>query len=754
MRRLSALTAVIFVVFSATSGGAEDADGTQSVKPKDPAVGESWSSDKAPAGDVPAVDLIAPSSSSSSSSSQPAAETVAVADPDPSSVTTHHAGPAETPASDRAALGTGEAPSPPQSDGDPGLDAKPTPIIEKEPATPEPDAQRATAPVVPSNPPFLIGEDVRDIVARARVSDDVKPDLRAVSAFYAARRGEVAWTTAKGLTPEALRLVAELKQAADWGLDQDKIDLPSDNVVSKSKSGGDLERAELADAEMKLSLSALIYARQASGGRIPEPKKQLTSYLDRAPTIKEPSLILEDLAGSTEPDVYLRRMHPQHPQFEKLRQSYIELRSKADAARRLVRIPGGAKIKPGEKNEQIALLRERLNVPPAPGADVDVYDPALVEAVKAVQAKNELRADGIIGKTTRAALNDIELPSPERVLANMEQWRWMPKELGSTYIQVNVPEFMFRVIKDGEVVHEERVVTGQTDKQTPAFSDIMETVIFHPRWNVPESIKILELYPNLARGGGSFQRQGLKLMRNGREISPSSVNWSQADIRAYDVYQPSGPSNVLGEIKFIFPNKHGVYMHDTVAKRLFNEPSRPFSHGCMRVRDPRKFAEVLLSLDKGWDRTQIDGILDSGSIEELPVPLETKIPVHVTYFTSVVDDTGALRSFKDVYGHEQRIKLALAGRFDQIAIGPDHLAPVKFERVRYAAPDDDWNSFFGSDKKNQKFSKKKSGGFFGFYEEPEDDPAVRKNGKPLKQGKQARGNGANNDFLNNLFGNF
>ena len=276
-------------------------------------------------------------------------------------------------------------------------------------------------------------------------------------------------------------------------------------------------------------------------------------------------------------------------------------------------------------------------------------------------------------------------------------------------------------------------------------------MIFHPRWNVPESIKVLELYPNLARGGGSFQRQGLKLMRNGRQINPGSVDWGSADIRNFDVYQPSGPGNVLGEIKFIFPNKHGVYMHDTTAKGLFNEASRPFSHGCMRVRDPRQNAEVLLNIDKGWNRSQIDAILDGGSNEEVPVNLDTKIPVHMTYFTTRVDDAGNLQTFKDVYGHEQRIKLALSGRWNQIAVGADHLAPVKFERARYAySPDDDWNSFFGGSYGNstKKWnSTGKQGGFFSFGEPPPPE-------KPGKKSKQAKGNGANGDFLKNLFGNF
>ena len=122
-------------------------------------------------------------------------------------------------------------------------------------------------------------------------------------------------------------------------------------------------------------------------------------------------------------------------------------------------------------------------------------------------------------------------------------------------------------------MHTERVIVGELDKQTPIFSQDLETIYFHPRWNVPESIKVKEILPSLARGGGYFHRQGMKLVRNGREIKPSSVNWGTADIRNYDVYQPSGPGNALGRMKFTFPNKHSVYMHDTQSKGLFSAAS-------------------------------------------------------------------------------------------------------------------------------------------------------------------------------------
>ncbi len=221
-----------------------------------------------------------------------------------------------------------------------------------------------------------------------------------------------------------------------------------------------------------------------------DPAKQLTSYLDRLPQVRDPKTVLEELAGSSEPDAVLRGLHPKHPQFEKLRQKYLELEKGAVAAAEIVRVPAGPALTPGQKHASVALLRQRLLPDATAPADETLYDEALAAAVKVFQQKAGLRPDGIVGAGTRAALNDVEVPTSSTFRANMEQWRWMPDDLGALYIWVNIPEFTLRVVKDGKVIHEERVITGLPDKQTPVFSDEMELVTVHPRWNVPNSIKV------------------------------------------------------------------------------------------------------------------------------------------------------------------------------------------------------------------------------------------------------------------------
>lgn len=556
-------------------------------------------------------------------------------------------------------------------------------------ATAEPQA--AVEPAAPATAIIPEPQDPLGIALKARIEspaakgdEQVRADREALETFYAGRTYAPLWVTPDGFNPKADAAIAEIKKADDWGLDATAFALPAPPAAGS-------EPAALAEAEATLSAAVLKYARHARGGRIMNPAGDLSSYLDRTPQLLDAQTVLIRIAASDAPDAVLRGFHPQHPQFEKLRQAYLAMRDGA-AVEKIVRVPEGPMLKPGMTHPNVALLRKRLKVasPVATAdapADDTLYDEPLQEAVMAFQKEKGLSPDALVGSGTRAALNDFNVPSTDKLLASMEQWRWMPEDMGDLYVWVNVPEFTLRIVKNGEVIHTERVITGLVDKQTPIFSENLKEVIFQPRWNVPNSIKVNELYPSLARGGRYFDRQGLRLTQNGRSVDPESVDWSSADIRRFDVYQPPGPGNVLGVVKFAFPNKHLVYMHDTPTKHLFERDSRPYSHGCMRVRNPVRMAEILLAEDKGWDAAKVGKMAEHGH-EENHVAVERTIPVHVTYFTAWVDDQGETQVASDVYGHEKRINQALAGEWQQIAKGPNHLAPVRLERV------DDGGGFF------------------------------------------------------------
>jgi murein L,D-transpeptidase YcbB/YkuD len=256
----------------------------------------------------------------------------------------------------------------------------------------------------------------------------------------------------------------------------------------------------------------------------------------------------------------------------------------------------------------------------------------------------------------------------KQILVNMERWRWLPHDLGRFYVTVNIPEFMLRVVEDGTPIHDARVVVGKPDKQTPVISDEMEEVVFNPYWNVPNSIKMAEIAPYMGYGGGFFggydtsilQRHGLLIRSGGRDIDPDSIDWSRNDIRNFDLVQPPGPDNVLGRVKFLFPNKHDVYMHDTTQKSLFNKAVRAESHGCMRVQNPERLAEVILGHDKGWSSARVESTFDAGG--DYHVALDQKIPVYITYFTLRVNDDSSFTTFNDIYRYDARIDAALNGK--------------------------------------------------------------------------------------------
>ena len=489
--------------------------------------------------------------------------------------------------------------------------------------------------------------------------------------YYAVPDQPTLWVDERGLTERGKAVIAEIAQADDYGLRAADYSLPNPSEFTAS----DARATEwLADAEIKISYAVLGYARDARGGRI-NPSR-LSANLDPDLALPNPSEVIESIAIRSDPAAYLRSFQPDQPQFEALRQKLIELRGgKAETASKpSVIIPDGPVLKLGMVDEQVALLRKRLDVP-ADDADAASFDATVQDAVRKFQLAHGSMPDGMVGAGTRRLLNSggqqpRQVGSAARirsVLINMERWRWLPHDLGSYYVNVNIPEFMLRVMSDGKPSFTTRVVVGKIDKQTPIFSRDMQTIVFGPFWNVPTSIKVEEIRPYLRQeaswfGGGGwntavFERHNLRIRYAGRELDPGAIDWSRVDIRTLELFQPPGPSNVLGRVKFVFPNKHDVYMHDTPQKFLFANTVRAESHGCMRVQNPDQLAAVLLKQDQNWSQARTMSAIENGYDQQ--VGLRQKIPVYVTYFTLKINDDGSISTYGDLYGHDARMAAAL-----------------------------------------------------------------------------------------------
>jgi murein L,D-transpeptidase YcbB/YkuD len=238
----------------------------------------------------------------------------------------------------------------------------------------------------------------------------------------------------------------------------------------------------------------------------------------------------------------------------------------------------------------------------------------------------------------------------------MERWRWEPEQYGDFHVWVNLPEFRLVVVDHGEVDYTTRVVIGTPKNQTPIFHDEIEHVVVNPYWNVPSSIATNEIAPRLVSDPGYIANQNMELLYGGKVVNAASIDWTTTSIRNFSIRQRPGPGNALGQVKFLFPNQHDVYLHDTPSKSLFARSTRAFSHGCVRVQNPMEFANALLKNEVGMTRASLEGQFGS---KERWNNLENHIPVHLTYFTLRVDEDGSIRSFGDVYGANQKLKTLL-----------------------------------------------------------------------------------------------
>jgi murein L,D-transpeptidase YcbB/YkuD len=432
---------------------------------------------------------------------------------------------------------------------------------------------------------------------------------------------------------------------------------PADDGTALTDENMDL----LAALDLELSARALRYARQASGGRLVPDK--LTKYYDITPQTVDLAVAMQALQRSPDPAAYLKSLQPGHPAYAIFRKVLASLQAlKGEAKPELSE--GGEAIVAGQEDPNVALVRRRLaalgygETEALPGEEA-ILDGGLSEALKTFQADAHVEETGALDAATMEALNDrTGSAAISRLVYNMERLRWLPKSLGERHVFVNQAAYSLKVVDDGRVVWRSRVIVGKPNSQTVAFSDNMERVVFNPTWGVPPSIMKNEIIPKLRRDPGYLDRLGYRVLTPGTKklVRSRSVNWGayRNGKVPYLVLQPAGDDNALGELKFLFPNSHDIYMHDTPMRDLFQKNVRAFSHGCVRVQNPREFAEVLL----GMDQSEIAARIATGESQETPITSPTA--VHLTYFTDWPADDGRLITYDDIYGRDERMARAFS----------------------------------------------------------------------------------------------
>jgi len=383
---------------------------------------------------------------------------------------------------------------------------------------------------------------------------------------------------------------------------------------------------------------------------------------------RDPAAVVQQAIDSESPGSFISTLMPRGPRYRRLQQALADYRKYAKAGG-WPQLPEGPTLKPGATDSRLGTLARRLAVTgdlTAAKADGEfgLYDEILEGGVRRFQARHGLDADGVVGKATLAALNVTAEQRVNEIRLNLERGRWVQDDIVDDFIAVNIAGFRAYVLKDGEIVWQTEVQVGRTYHQSPVFRDEMQYVVLNPTWTVPRSIATKEMLPKIKNDPDYFKKRDFDVKdRNGKLVDPETIDWSQVTRNnfGYTFVQRPGPRNALGRIKFIFPNEHSVYLHDTPSKALFDRAERTFSHGCIRVKNPLELAEVLLGPD-GWDRQKLQATLDSR--ETKTVFLSQRLPVFLLYWTAAVNEEGVVHFYGDPYDRDARIAEALDASFE------------------------------------------------------------------------------------------
>jgi murein L,D-transpeptidase YcbB/YkuD len=536
-----------------------------------------------------------------------------------------------------------------------------------------PAAEPAKATAAPEATPAPVTIDtqvadrLRDLITGKRFDRFIarKDDRAGVEHFYQAHDYKPIWTNDGVANARAKAAIAYLGQVETVGLDSRDYPTPHFGASDTPDS--------LAENELRLTASVLTYAREAQVGPIhftrvgPDISFKLVA--------PEPAEVLAKLADSKDTAAALDSYNPPQAGFKALKEKLAELRANGgqidkpkETGEQQVRVPEGKILRPGMKDARVVALRKRLDI--AGDKNDPTYDDDVFDAVRAFQTKADIGVDGMLGPNTLAALNGEQAThrtpaNPiDTIVVNMDRWRWLPRKLGNdenTYVVVNVPDYSLSLFHEGKLFWKTKLVVGKPGKETPMTSAEMKYITVNPTWNVPPSIIENEYLPALAQDPTVLDRYGLKIYQD-----PDGT---------VHIYQPPGAGNALGRIRFNFPNKFLVYQHDTPDKYLFKRAKRAYSHGCMRVENPLVYGEKLLSIElpsEHYTPAKLESMFGSNEINiNFPKP----IPVHLTYQTAFVDESGKLVFRDDVYGRDARMIQILKGSERKVADTPIERAP-------------------------------------------------------------------------------
>jgi len=501
-------------------------------------------------------------------------------------------------------------------------------------------------------------EALRERVERLRAGRELRVDGEQIAApaliarFYERRDFRPAWTPAR-----AAELRALVQGSRADGLD------PRDYHLAVLQD----DREDPADRELLYTDSLIRLAYSLYFGKVDprsfDPQWNFARTLDGI----DPPRALEALVTAPSLGDALYAYAPQLPEYRGLRKALAHYRALRDAGGWPPQ-PAGPTLRPGMRDARVAALRARLalagDLASAGAADPALYDDALEQAVTQFQRRHGLDPDGLTGRRTRAALDVGVQARIDQIRVNLERLRWVAQDLKGEYLLVDVAGFRARLVLGGQTAWTSRVVVGRPYRETPEFRATMRYIVLNPSWTVPPTILEEDIVPKLARDPGLLAREHMKVLDlRGNEVDPASVDWAQYAGRTlpYQIVQAPGGGNPLGRLKFMFPNGHDVYLHDTPARELFDKSERAFSSGCIRVEQPLALALLLLDDPRRWSEQTLEEEIASGETRSLFV--KRKVPVMLLYWTAVADENGSVEFHPDLYQRDAPVLKGLEAPF-------------------------------------------------------------------------------------------
>lgn len=472
--------------------------------------------------------------------------------------------------------------------------------------------------------------------------------------FYAKRDFLPVWLDFDGPTERARQVRDVLVEADKEGLDPAEYHAPALQYLWRAKRTKSKARLELL-----LTDALLRYGLEVSAGY----RNPRAADIDWHVRPKRINVVrrLEKVLRSDDAESAMRDFSPPHQAYEKLKEKLADYRALA-ASGEWQKVAYAPQLQVGMSHRQIPNIRRRLQqekyLSPGKNDASEIFDDELDVAVRKFQTYYGHKVDGVVGYFTRQSLNIGVYEQIARIKQNMERWRWMPRNLGRRYVMVNMAGYRLNLIDDGESVMEMPVIIGKTFRATPAFTDSLEYIELNPTWKVPPRIAKEKFLPKLRENPEFLQVNNLKVyeswQKDAKEVDPETIDWQEVDEEKfpYKLEQSPGVNNSMGRIKFMFPNRFRVYLHDTPDKTLFDRHIRTFSSGCIRVAEPYNLANKILS----WGTKNVPDVESQISTgETLRVDLKKKLPVYLMYWTAWVDEHGEIHFRNDIYQRNEKI---------------------------------------------------------------------------------------------------